>query len=573
MGLHEEDKLMTSPLTIVTTLYDLGRDKLTANFSRPYSHYREKLIDLLNVTPDYPFVIFCNKQDQQYIKSLNLSHRIHFVVRELEEFKKWFEFFPLVQNIREKTSWKNQAGWLTDSPQSSLEMYNPLVMSKMFMMNDVTLMNPFSSNYFIWLDAGITTTIHPGYFSHDKVLNKITKYMDKFLFLSYPYVGNDEIHGFERPALHNMANTDYANYVCRGGLFGGSKQAINNFNGIYYHILKKSLSQDCMGTEESIFTIMAHLHPERINRFMLSDNGLISTFCEAVKNDNVVFEQTEVKKPTFTTKIKNSPSATTSIYVLTYNFPGQFSLLIDSFESQPEFLTKTRKICIDNSTDMSAAKEIEHICKTYKFEYLHQEENLGICGGRKFAAYHFSQSPQKYYIFFEDDMRMVRKGSFPCKCGFITYVPDLYKKIHTIMDNEKFDFLKLSFAEFYMDNSIAVSWYNVPPEARKQLFPQQPIKLDNVEVPKTTFKNITCINGLSYVTGDIFYCNWPLILNQDGNRKIFFEPEYAYPYEQTVMSHAYQQTIKGIIKPACLLASPIEHDRLFYYDESLRKEC
>jgi hypothetical protein len=38
------------------------------------------------------------------------------------------------------------------------------------------------------------------------------------------------------------------------------------------------------------------------------------------------------------------------------------------------------------------------------------------------------------------------------------------------------------------------------------------------------------------------------------------------------MSHCYQETIKGNIKPGLLLATPTEHHRFDFYDGSLRKE-
>ena len=558
-------------LTIVTALYDLGRGDISDSFKRPYQHYLDRFVELRQ-SISHPLVLFCSKKDLSFFKEHCQEDNTYFVVKELEEFRTWFELFNKVQEIRNKPSWKNQAGWLAESPQSSLEFYNPLVMSKMFLLNDVTFMNPFHSQYFLWLDAGLTTTVHKGYFSHDQILNKIIPYLDPFLFLSYPYEGSSEIHGFEREALNAYAKSEDVKYVCRGGMFGGRKLSINKLNSSYYHLLYKTLSDGFMGTEESIFTIMAHLYPNQIKRFMLQSHGMIANFCEAVKTDSVVFEQVVNSSPKFIPKKPlNNPK--TSIYILTYNFPQQFQSVLNSFVDQPEFLSETRRICLDNSTCQDAQEEIANLCHIYGFEYIHSGENLGICGGRKFVANHFKDSPQKYYIFFEDDMLMARKGSFPCRNGFVTYVPGLFQKIHRIMEKEHFDFLKLTFTEFYMDNSVAVPWYNVPQPVREQMYPEQPQKLDDVKVPSTRFERIGCEGGLSYITGDIFYCNWPLLMSQEGNRKIFFEPEYAYPFEQTIMSHAIQETKKGNIKAACLLASTIEHEREFHYDGSERKEC
>ncbi|NCX92920.1 MAG: hypothetical protein EBX03_15305, partial [Rhodobacteraceae bacterium] len=72
--------------------------------------------------------------------------------------------------------WLNQAGWLQNSPQAVNEWYNPIVQSKMFLLNDVTIWNPFNTDYFFWLDAGITNTVPHGHLAHDNCLENLTEY-------------------------------------------------------------------------------------------------------------------------------------------------------------------------------------------------------------------------------------------------------------------------------------------------------------------------------------------------------------------------------------------------------------
>ena len=58
-----------------------------------------------------------------------------------------------MQKIRNRPDWKNQAAWLAASPQSSLEFYNPLVMSKLRLTRDVARWNPFNTEGFLWIDG------------------------------------------------------------------------------------------------------------------------------------------------------------------------------------------------------------------------------------------------------------------------------------------------------------------------------------------------------------------------------------------------------------------------------------
>ena len=53
---------------------------------------------------------------------------------------------------------------------------------------------------------------------------------------------------------------------------------------------------------------------------------------------------------------------------------------------------------------------------------------------------------------------------------------------------------------------------------------------------------------------------------------MFMDTTWGHPYEQTWMSHIFQETRAGKINPAILLLSPTEHDRFEHYDGSLRKE-
>ena len=153
-----------------------------------------------------------------------MDQNTQFIVRPLS----WFtnsEFFPLIQKIRTNPEWYNQVGWLKESTQARLENYNPLVMSKVFLLHDAKIMDQFDSEYMFWIDGGLTNTVHPGYFTHDKVLDKLSKYVSKFSFISFPYGAENEIHGFEYNKLNSIAGTKVTK-VARGGFFGGPKHTI-----------------------------------------------------------------------------------------------------------------------------------------------------------------------------------------------------------------------------------------------------------------------------------------------------------------------------------------------------------
>ena len=147
-------------------------------------------------------------------------------------------------------------------------------------------------------------------------------------------------------------------------------------------------------------------------------------------------------------------------------------------------------------------------------------------------------------------------------------------KAYTIIE-EHFDFLKLSFTEFYGSNDVQFSWYNVPQDVRIKLFPEKtklPTQGFDPNAPKTKFNNIKIHQGLPYADGEIYLSNWPIVLTKTGNYKCYIETQWAHPFEQTLMSYCYQETVKGNVKPGILLLTPTEHDRFDHYSRDLRKE-
>ena len=193
----------------------------------------------------------------------------------------------------------------------------------------------------------------------------------------------------------------------------------------------------------------------------------------------------------------------------------------------------------------------------------------------KRQAEHFAETDADYYLFFEDDMTISDSGEGTCRNGFQKHVPDLYSKIHKIMVKEEFDFLKLSYTEVYMDNNIQVSWYNVPQSIRDRDWPDYnklPISGLDPYAPRTKFDKIEVIDGLSYITGNVYYANWPHITSKAGNEKMFLTEKWSHPYEQTWMSYIYQETMTGNINPGVLLASPVTHERFKHYKPEERIE-
>lgn len=560
-----------SNITIVTGLWDIKRSDLKEGWARDYeNHYIKNFKKFLEIPNN--LIIFGDKELKKVVETNKTHNNVQFIERDLEWFKG--QFFNDIQRIRNNPKWYNMVGWLKDSTQAKLEMYNPIVMQKMFLLNDAAIMDKFDSKYMFWLDAGITNTVHPGYFTHDKVLYDLPEYINNFSFITFPYKAEKEIHGFDYSKICNICNNNNVNKVARGGFFGGLKEEIGSVMSDYYTLMDYTLKNGLMGTEESLFTILIYQYPQKYSYFEIDGNGLISKFFENLKNKKLKEKREKFDKKNSFKILKNKKK--TSLYVITFNSPKQFETLIESFYSyDADFIDRPKKYLLNNSTDKSTDIEYNLLCEEYGFEQLRFEENLGICGGRQYIAEHFDKSDSEYMFFFEDDMFLYNGKKQTCKNGYNRYVNNLYEKSLDIINHEEFDFLKLSFTEFYGDNSTQWAWYNVPNDFRVNHWPDKPFLPErglDPNPPKVKYNNIKTYRELPYVDGEIYYCNWPQIVSKSGNKKMFLTEKWDRPFEQTWMSYIYQKTISGDIKPAICLTSPIEHDRFEHYDRKLRKE-
>jgi hypothetical protein len=541
---------MKSNLTLVTCLFDIKRGDLPDDgFGRSFDHYKECFKRLLHT--ELPMVIFCDSDVEEMVWEIRSRDNTHLVHKSLDDIRN-FPFYEQTNRLRQEEEWRQRAGWIPNSPQSQLELYNPLVMTKQFFLNDAAIFDPFNTKYFLWIDGGISNTIGDpcNYFTTD-FSRRLTKQMNKMLYVCFPYDGNVEVHGFPKEDFDRIAG-EPTTRVARGGMFGGSKYAISEINGIYYQLLHDTLNNGLMGTEESLFTLITYTHPQLVNILPIDGNGLIVTGLENIKNN-----------------VRNSDAPRLAVYTLAFNIPEQFKMWAESFRDVlPNEYESVAKYVINNSTDPDVNDEFQALFAEHGFtEFKH--DNIGICGGRQFAAEHFAGSEHEYMLFFEDDMLFHPEGAKACKNGFTTYHGDLFDKCIDIMDNEELDYLKLTFSEFYGDNHENWAWYNVPMDKKPGYFPDKP---DGSNPKSTVVFRTGSLRGLPYAVGEYHYCNWPLLFNKDGNKKVFIDVKYEHLYEQTWMSHVMNLMRDGNIKAGSLLASPINHNRAYHYDGKTRRE-
>jgi hypothetical protein len=154
-------------------------------------------------------------------------------------------------------------------------------LSKMGMLHDQSIWNPFGTRYLVWTDVDLAVSVHPRYFTDERLLDLLPNLLRRFLFLTRPV------------AVTDAAGTAGASRV-QGQIFGGEPADIGYANGLYYQVLDDLMRRGRLTTEESIFTQMIERSPERFDRFVLQDNGLPGFLFQQMRTGRVSLERTTV---------------------------------------------------------------------------------------------------------------------------------------------------------------------------------------------------------------------------------------------------------------------------------------
>lgn len=282
----EKGEMMVPPkqpyemnMTLVTSLLDVGRDALGKDgyqFNREFKIYVDGLLKWME--HDYPKVIYTSKNIAEEVMSkasekAKETTKFVFITRE-ELGPKWIgqDNYDKIQEIRKSEKWRGRASWLKNSPQAGLADYNPLVMSKLFMLRDASRKNLWKTSHFLFLDAK-HNCMDPANMTPKKDHILRAHMFGKFFLTYFDYTpSGGEVHGFEYSALNEFFNLRPNERVqlvkvARGGIFGGSEFVLEYITAMYDVALTASLRMGLMGTEENILSILMYQVQQYIDPF------------------------------------------------------------------------------------------------------------------------------------------------------------------------------------------------------------------------------------------------------------------------------------------------------------------
>jgi hypothetical protein len=208
-----------------------------------------------------------------FVKQHNPSAEVYTLT--LEDIRK-HPYYDRIVKIVESDGWQSQSSWMKDSVICNPD-YIMLTLLKQSMLESCSAdMGEF---FTYWIDSGIYSSYGVPHHINELFLTNIPK--EAFFMATFPYPSYKEIHGYSCNTINRIFSV-YPDKVCRATLFGGTKDQIKEVGELYNKVLHKSLEENMIGTEESIYTLCKYLNGDLIRTFDMP-SGDINTFLETLR--------------------------------------------------------------------------------------------------------------------------------------------------------------------------------------------------------------------------------------------------------------------------------------------------
>jgi hypothetical protein len=243
--------------TVITALYDIGRDKHGDGRSiDEYLKWFEKTLQL-----NVPMVIYTEEKFKNFVVEKRLNPNTHIVINPLNEIP-YFKYKKQIEDIIESNNYKLK---MKDSHRVEcvLSLYNIIQYSKFEWIVKAIDNNYFDTDYYFWLDAGASR------FFED--INYYNTWPNNYSILDknkFNIQGNINTLRY----FYNWPGDDNYIWDCNcilcGGLFGGSKEICKKISKDVNHYFEHYLNQSCVNNEQIILGILLKNNSEFFNVYM-----------------------------------------------------------------------------------------------------------------------------------------------------------------------------------------------------------------------------------------------------------------------------------------------------------------
>jgi hypothetical protein len=253
-------------VTLVTALYDINRK--TEGDGRSFDEYLSWFAKTLKVKS--PMVIFVEESLKDFVAEQRGNLPTKIITQSLEEIP-YYHLNDDIQKILDDETFKSKIG-APSRVECKMSLYNVVIFSKFPWVKRVIEENPFDSEYFMWMDAGLSRFFdphgvninqpYPSESAEEVLIDNKESVLIQATMNFYPDLVNAEVCDesyFLDPRSWVMA-----------GLWGGGSEVLTKFCDMVDEVLQEKMIKNNVINNEQI--VMAYLYKNNDDMFTVFEN-------------------------------------------------------------------------------------------------------------------------------------------------------------------------------------------------------------------------------------------------------------------------------------------------------------
>lgn len=253
-------------ITLVTALYDINRGK--EGDGRNFDEYLSWFEKTLKVKS--PMVVFVDENLEEFVKEHRQNLPTKIITQPLEEVPYYF-LKDDIQKVLDDENYKSKIG-APQRVECKMSLYNVIIYSKFPWIKRVIEENPFGSEYFMWIDAGLSRFFE----QHD--VNTQNPYPSKSAIESLLENKDSVLIHASMSYYSDLVNAEKcteeyfwdARTWIMAGLWGGGAKVLTEFCDMIDEVLReKMLKNNVINNEQNA---MAYLYKNNEDMFVVFEN-------------------------------------------------------------------------------------------------------------------------------------------------------------------------------------------------------------------------------------------------------------------------------------------------------------
>ena len=253
---------MSNPITIVTALYDIDRENM--GDGRKFEQYLSWFKDTLKI--QRPMVVFVDESLVSFVEEHRGELSTKIIIQSLGETP-YYSLKQDIDKILQSEDFRSKIG-SPERIECNLALYNSIIYSKFEWVKKVIGENPFNSEYFMWMDAGLSRFFDGIDFVYpsENALESLLDCKDRVIVQTSMSYYSDLVH-------NEVCTEEYfwdARTWIMAGLWGGGAKVLTKFCEVIDDVLRnKMIVNGVINNEQNA---MAYVYKNNPDMFIAFEN-------------------------------------------------------------------------------------------------------------------------------------------------------------------------------------------------------------------------------------------------------------------------------------------------------------